>query len=121
MKKKQTYTFKYGRIKRKQTNTFKIWIKKSILDPTGAFDLRRKFLARRVNLCQTFPDHSPDNNQNHGDDDDGGGGECDDVDGDNEDDDDAEDNVSVDICQTFPDHSPISAHSFAAKKVTKKL
>ena len=106
------------------------------MDPTGAFDLRRKFLARRVNLCQTFPDHSPDNNQNHGDDDDGGGGECDDVDdddgaedshvngdvdGDDEDDDDADDYVSVDICQTFPDHSPISAHSFGAKKVTKKL
>ena len=50
------------------------------MDPTGAFDLRRKFLARRVNLCQTFPDHSPDNNQNHGGDDDGGGSECDDVD-----------------------------------------
>ena len=50
------------------------------MDPTGAFDLRGKFLARRVNLCQTFPDHSPDNNQNHGDDDNGGGGECDDVD-----------------------------------------
>ena len=86
-------------------------------------------MARRVNLCQTFPDHSPDNNQNHGDDDNGGSGECDDaedghvnddVDGDDEDDDDADDDVSVDICQTFPDHSPISAHSFRAKKSHKK-
>ena len=42
-------------------------------------------------------------------------------DGDYEDDDDADDYVSVDICQTFPYHSPISAHSFGAKKVTKKL